>query len=241
MASTVQNIVKDAVGNVIAGAVVTIDLVILDGSGGYGSVQGFHPSTQNTIDTPAQVITNNLGVWSISGVPGNDEIEDAGGNANTTHWRISEAASGVTRSYFIRFGTSAPGTIWAGDYTDNNAVFVPATYTSATSLGSPLSITMSAALTRTNIGASLDLSYATEIKLDCRVRTSAAGLLLLQYSTDNTAWFTLGSIDTSSSGMKTTDYISIPGGVRTNSYWQLATNSGTAGTAAVDFATLIYR
>ncbi len=241
MPSTVQNIIKDASGAPVGGAAVTIDLVVVDTSGNSTSVQGFYPATDYTINIPASVSTNVNGAWSIAGIPGNDGIEVADGTLNTTHWKITEVAGGVTRSYYIRFGEGISGSIWAGDYTDNNFIPAPGTFPNAVVLPTSSTITMSSALTRTNIGAALDLTFATDIDLDFVVRTSATGNLLLQYSTDNTTWFTLTTTSCATSGGKTTGYQSIPASMRRLGYWQLATSGGSAGSAQLDFMTLIYK
>ncbi len=241
MPSTVQNIIKDASGAAVGGANVTMDLVIIDASGNAVSVQGFYPATDYTINIPATVQTNVNGAWSIVGIPGNDGIETSDGNLNTTHWLVTESAGGITRRYYIRFGEGAPATIWAGDYTDNNLIPSPGTFPNAVTLSTTGAITISSALTRTNIGAALDLTFATDIRLDFLVRTAAAGNLLLQYSTDNVTWSTLTTTSCASTGTKTTSYVSIPGSLRGFGYWQLATSGGSGGVSQLDFLTLIYK
>lgn len=241
MPSIVTNIIKDASGTPVPGAIVTLDLVVLDGGGNPTSVQGFYPATDYSINIPASVSTNINGAWAVSGLAGNDGIEDSGGILNTTHWMVTESAAGISRVYFIKFGEGAPSQIWVGDYTDRNVPSVPSTFPCIATISTVAATTMSAALTRLNLGAVLDLSYAVDIRLDFRVRTAAAGNLLLQWSTDNSTWTTITSISCATTGMKTSGYLSIPGSVRAIGQWQLATSGGSAGSAQLDFVSLIYR
>lgn len=248
MPSIVRNIVKNSIGTPLSGATTTVDLGVVSNDGSFTSIQGFYPPLDFSINAPASTTTAvGTGLWQVSGLPGNNAIIDASGNANTTHWRITETAGGISRSYFIKFDDDLGDTLWAGDYTDNNPGITPGSRPVTIALqAGPITLSnLAAALTRRDIGAVIDTSGASEVKFDCQVTTAATGggVLVFQYASDGITWINVAAISISATGFITSGYIPMPIGAKGQGIaFQVATAYGNGtDNPIVSFVSISYR